>query len=125
MTTDAPNAAAPRTDDPQRRPLVLTMVCLVGWGTVALGAARIVTRWQAFQELSPLRAAATVLALTVIVAVLVGYWRMRRWGVWLLALTLAARVAASVGTALPLRAVDLVLPVTILALGVVFFKRLR
>ena len=66
-----------------------------------------------------------MLALAVIVAALVGYWRMRRWGVWLLALAVTARAAASLSTTLPLRPADLAVPVILLAAGLGFVQRLR
>lgn len=118
-----PITCAPNVDR-QRRPLSLTLLCLLGWLAIAFAAARIVTGWEAFIELPPAHVAGALAALAVTALALAGYWMMRRWGLWLVVVAALARVVSGLTDVLPLRPADLLWPGVIVLLGLVYYRRL-
>ncbi|UCF19768.1 MAG: hypothetical protein JSU87_17955 [Gemmatimonadota bacterium] len=118
--TDHSDANEPRVE----RPLALTVLCLLGWLAVALAAWRIVTQWDVFSRLPSAHVAGAPLALVVTAVSLLGYWKMRRWGLWLISAGLLARILTGFTGTLPLRPLDLMWPVVMVLLGLSYFRRL-
>lgn len=108
-----------------RRPLLLTGVCLLGWLAILIVALRIATRWDVYQSLPAWRLGATALALGLGAGALLGYWRMRRWGLWLLVVAILGRAVLGAINLAPLGAADLVFPVALLLAGSLYVRRLR
>lgn len=108
-----------------RRPLLVTGVCLLGWLAILLVVARIATRWDVYQTLPGWRLAATALALGLGTAALLGYWSMRRWGLWLLVAAILGRVGIGVAGWATLRATDFAWPAALLLAGLLYVRRLR
>jgi hypothetical protein len=108
-----------------RRPLPLTLFCMLGWLAIAFAVGRIVSQWEAFSALPPVQVFGAPVALAVAAVALVGYWLMRRWGLWLALIAVLARVVAGLVGTLPLQPADLIWPGVIVVLGLVYFRRLR
>lgn len=105
------------------RPLLLTIVCFVGGLALVLGALRIGARWSAFNTLSLGLRLATTAALAAAAATLVGYWRMRRWGLWVIGLVTVARGIAGLAGAAPMHGADFVLPALLGLTGLAYWRR--
>jgi hypothetical protein len=63
-------------------------------------------------------------AIAATVAALVGLWRMRRWGVVLIGVLLAARAGYSLLTAAPWNPAGLAGPVLLLLIGALYWRRM-
>lgn len=113
------------TESRMPRPLALTVLCLVGWLAIAVSAGRIATQWEVFSQLPAAHVIGAPLALAIPATSLVGYWVMRRWGLWLILLGTLARVAVGSVGALPLRPADLIWPGVIVLFGLAYFRRLK
>jgi hypothetical protein len=107
------------------RPLPLTVLCLLGWLAIALAVVRIIARWDAFSTLPSTHLASALLALAIAALALLGYWYLRRWGLWLALLAGIARAAAGLAGVLALRPADLFWPGVIVLFGLVYYRRLR
>lgn len=107
------------------RPVSLTIVCVVGWALLLAAMARIGTSWDSLLHLSAGRAFAGIAATLALAIALLGYWRLRRWGLWLVALTILARFGISALSRLPLQPADIALPVFLVIIGALYWKRLR
>ena len=107
------------------RPLPMTLVCTVGSLLVLAAVARILARWEQFQALTAARQAATIGALALTAATLFGYWGMRRWGLWVVSITLAGRAMVGAAGWIPLKLTDLVMPGCLLLVGLAYARRLR
>ena len=108
-----------------RRPLPLTVLCLVGWLVIAVAASRIAIHWPVIRTLPPAHVVGAPVAIAVSAVSLIGYWLMRRWGLGLILLGTLIRVAVSLAGTLPVRLVDLLWPGVIVSFGLVYFRRLR
>jgi hypothetical protein len=108
-----------------RRPLPVAVLCLLGWLLLGLAGWRILARWGVFESLPRIRAIGGPAALLLAAVILWGYWRMRRWALWVAALGLMARVALSISGMLPLRPLDLIWPGLLLFPGLAYYRRLR
>lgn len=107
------------------RPLPLTLVCIIGSLLLLAAAVRISARWDQFQALTAARQAAALGALALIATTFVGYWRMRRWGLWVISVALAGRALVGATGWIPLKLPDLALPACILLAGLAYARRLR
>ncbi len=107
------------------RPTLLTWVCLLGWVGIAVAAAGIVIQWRTFITLPIAYLVGAPAALLVTAAALYGYWRLRRWGLWLIAFGTATRLIATLVGAIPLGRWDLVWPSLIVVVGLGYLRRLR
>ncbi len=105
--------------------MLLTWVCLVGWVGIAVAAAGIVVQWRGFRSLPIGYVVGAPAALLVTGAALYGYWRLRRWGLWLIAFGTAIRLMATLLGAIPLGRWDLVWPSLLVIVGVAYLRRLR
>lgn len=112
-------------DDPKRRPWPIGILCVIGWLGIAVAAARILQHWRALADLPTARVMGAPVALTVSAVALLGYWRMRRWGLYLMLAGVLVRVITGITGTLPLRPLDLLWPGVILLLGLVYYRRLR
>lgn len=109
----------------RRRPLPLTLLCLLGWVAIVLASAQIVTSWIVFTDLPPEHVVGALAALGVTAVALVGYWMMRRWGLWLMVIAALARIASALMNAIPARPTDLIWPGVVMLLGLVYYRRLH
>ncbi len=110
--------------DKPRRPLPLTLFCLLGWAGAAFAAARIVAQWETFSALPTSQVIGAPAALAVGALALVGYWLMKRWGFWLAVIATLARILASLAATLPLRPADLIWPAVVVLVGLFYFRRM-
>lgn len=109
---------------PRRRPWPLTVLCLLGWSLVAVAVVRLAVRWRAFADVGTGVAVGGGVALAVTVIALVGYWRLKRWGLWLVLLGTGLRLAGGAWGAPPLRTTDLLWPAILLLVGFAYYRRL-
>jgi len=98
---------------------------LVGWVGIALAATGMAIQWRTFTALPLGYVVGALAALVVTAAALYGYWRMRRWGLWLIAFGTAIRLTATLVGALPLGRWDLVWPSLLVVVGLGYLRRLR
>lgn len=113
------------TDDPER-PLLLTLACVLGWAVVAISLARIAADPEGLARLPLGHQAAGVTPPLALGVALVGYWRMRRWGPWLVAALLGARVLLGLTTeAFPLRLTAVAVPAALLVLALPYLGRME
>jgi hypothetical protein len=113
------------TEGKMPRPLALTVLCIVGWLAISVAAGRILVQWEVFSELPAAHVIGAPLALAIPAASLLGYWVMRRWGLWLILLGTLARVGAGIVGVLALRPADLIWPGVIVLFGLAYFRRLK
>ncbi len=127
MPLNAPDSMQDESGAPvtARRPAGLTAACIVGWLLLAIAVAGIAARWDVLRGISAGRQAAALALPVALLATLIGYWRLRRWGVWVVLIGLLARLGASVVGSLPIRPADLILPAAILVVGALYWRRLR
>jgi hypothetical protein len=120
-------SSAPASDIESRagRPLPLTLLCLLGWLAVVVTGARVIARWDVFGALPWAHAIGATLALAVTAVSLLGYWRMRRWGLWVILAGTLARIAAGLVGALPMRPADFLWPAVAVLFGLIYYGRLR
>ena len=106
-----------------RRPPAITIVCALGALAVCISAVRLaMAPWAVPPTPGQLALALTALAVTV--SALFGMWRMRRWGVLLIALALGARVAYGVVGHVAWNLPALVGPIVLLLVGLAYLKKM-
>ena len=107
-----------------RRPVAITIVCALGALAVCISAVLFAgDSWWAVPPTPGQRALAfTVLAVTA--TALFGMWRMRRWGVLVIALMLGARVAYGVVGHLAWNLPALAGPTAMLLVGLAYVRRM-
>lgn len=82
-------------------------------------------QWRAFTALPIGYLVGAPAALVVTAAALYGYWRLRRWGLWLIAFGTAVRLTATLVGFIPLGRWDLVWPSLLVVVGLGYLRRLR
>lgn len=107
-----------------QRPRVLAVLCVLGWVGVAVAVAALIFRPNAIAEASPAQLVAGTIALAGSALALAGYWLLKRWGIWLAAAAAVARVVTGGLDLFPLRLTDLVWPAVIVAVGLLYIRRL-
>lgn len=112
-------------DSHPRQPWLITILCIIGWLGVLAATVRIVIQWDTLRTLPTIHVVGAPVALAVTAVALLGYWRMRRWGLWLILTGLVARAATGLTGALPIRPADLAWPGLILIVGLIYYRRLR
>ena len=107
-----------------QRPLAISAVCVVGAiaGLIAAVLFSVNGLWAVPPTTGQKALALSSVAVTA--AGLYGMWRMRRWGVGLLALGLAARVAYGLAAGLPWNPPALAGPVLMLLVGLVYLRKM-
>lgn len=55
---------------------------------------------------------------------MVGYWRMRRWGVYLYAAGFAVGTLFGILTRVPFTVIGTVVPILVVAVGVFYYRRM-
>ncbi len=107
------------------RPLAITVVCGLGAIAAVVTAALFALNgvWAVPPTGGQRLLALALVALTA--AALVGLWRMRRWGVLVLALLLAARILYGLAAQAPWNLPALAGPALMLAVGLVYLPRMR
>ncbi len=108
----------------RKRPLLITLICLLGGGAVLVAAAQVATRWGLMLRESLAGSIAAVAGLIISAACLYGLWRMKRWAVLVFALALGARILYGLFGGPPLSVDRLVGPGLILGVGLVYWKRM-
>jgi hypothetical protein len=63
-------------------------------------------------------------SLAVMLLAAVGYWRMRRWGVYLYAVAFALGTLLGVIAGLPFTITSVLVPMVVIGIGVVYFVRM-
>jgi hypothetical protein len=93
---------------------------------IAAVAASILLRGGALSTLPATHLIGAGLALSGSAVALLGYWRLQRWGLWLILLVAAARmVSGLVGVLPPLSPSDFLWPAVIVAIGLAYHRRLN
>ncbi len=108
----------------RRRPVAITLVCLLGGVAVLVASAQVVTRWRLMSQESLAGSIAALAGLIISAACLFGLWRMKRWAVLVFALALGARILYGLFGGPPLSVARLVGPALILGVGLVYWKRM-
>jgi hypothetical protein len=101
------------------------LLCLAGWLVLAIATAGVLFHPEALDELPAPLAVAAAFALGGAALALLGYWLMRRWGLWLILIVTLARVVSGLAGTLPLQAADLLWPAVVAVVGLVYYRRLR
>ncbi len=109
----------------RRRPLAITLVCLLGGVAVFVASAQVVMRWRLMSQESLAGSIAALAGLIISAACLYGLWRMKRWAVLVFALALGARLIYGVFGGPPLNVARLVGPALILGVGLAYWRRMR
>ena len=108
-----------------RRPLLVSIVCALGALAAAVTAGLFaVDAWWAVPP-TPGQRALAFAALAVTVTALVGMWTMRRWGVYVVALLFAARIAYGLTGHLAWNLSALAGPTVILLVGLAYLRRMH
>ena len=111
---------------PQNRPLAITVICIIGFLGFGLS---LFTMPALYGTLTATYGAwygpfwVASLALTLVS--LIGYWLMKKWGVFLYIGTFIAGTAVGVLQGIPFTPLGLVVPLLISALGLVYLRRMR
>ena len=113
-------------DDPtnhtdKRRPLAVTVLCLVGAVTVSIAAiAGLIRDVQHASSLIPVHLAGS----GAVLAAFMGIWRMRWWGILLYALAIAGNltILAGAGT---VRWPHIAVPIAIASIVLCYYRRLQ
>ena len=109
----------------QKRPLAITIVCVIGFLAFGLSLFTVPTLYGALTATygawyGPFWLAS--LALTL--ASLIGYWLMKKWGVFLYIGTFIAGAAVGVLQGIPFTLLGLVVPLLVSVLGLVYLRRM-
>jgi hypothetical protein len=105
------------------RPRTLIALCIIGWSAIALAVGSVILRSDLLAALPEAEAVGGTIALAGSAVALLGYWRMRRWGLWLILAVACARVIAGWLDLFPLRLTDLVWPAIIVVVGLYYYRR--
>ena len=111
-----------------QRPLLITIVCIFGFiGFATMFVALLIPsiRNLLVQRHGILFIFLSALTLIFGVAGLIGYWKMNRWGIYLY--FIMAIISFGSGFLLNIRTklLDYVLPLVIIGIGLVYFKRMK
>ena len=82
-----------------RRPAIITIICILGFAGVALssfGYLIPVSRELLIQKYGVLGSSISAISLIFILASLIGYWQMRKWGVYIYSIGFVIGVAYSI-----------------------------
>lgn len=111
-------------DRMNKRPLAITALCILGTLAALYAAVLFLsTRMWGVPPTTGERAVALA-AIALALAALYGMWRMRRWGVVLLATALVARLAYALAAQQPLNVAALAGPGVVLLVGIVYLRRM-
>ena len=107
-----------------RRPLAVTIVC--AFGAIAALVTAVLFAVDSLWAVPPTpgQRAVAFAALAVMAAALYGMWRMRRWGVLVIALMLGARVAYGVVGHLAWNPTALAGPTVMLLVGLAYLRKM-
>jgi hypothetical protein len=98
---------------------------MLGWAALALAALLILGQFNILVSAAPARLISGLAVLALAATALWGYWSLRRWGLWVASMIMAARVAAGAAGVLTLRPGDLAWPAALLLVGLFYYRRLR
>ena len=107
-----------------RRPLAVTIVCALGAIAALITAVLFAVPSLWAVPPTPGQRALAFAALAVTVGALLGMWRMRRWGVLVIALMLGARIAVGLAGLLPWNGTALAGPTLMLLVGLLYLRKM-
>ncbi|HEX9727613.1 MAG TPA: hypothetical protein VGA37_03795 [Gemmatimonadales bacterium] len=108
------------------RPWPITLICVIG--VLAAAVAILVALVQDATGALPRSTAAVpiiVLSVGISLTSLWGYWRMRRWGVWLMTTGLVVTTALTVAAGRAPRPDSMTAPMLMLVIGLAYYRRMR
>ncbi len=106
-----------------KRPLLLTILCVLGV-LGCLYAAILILAGNWLVPPTAAERAAALIAVAVALISLIGLWRMRRWGLILLAVALVGRTAFAMASRQPWLTPAIIGPVAILLVGLLYVRRM-
>jgi hypothetical protein len=101
---------------------LLSAFCILGWLATVFVVSGVVLQSGLRASLGATQAAGAGTALAGSAIALVGYWQMRRWGLWLILFVASARIVAGFSGLFPLRLTDLIWPAAIAVVGVFYYR---
>ena len=108
------------------RPILITIICVIGIGAVLLSLPAIPRMATVLREsYGAWYVVVWVISLLITVVSLVGYWLMRRWGVYLYVTTFVAGTALGLAAGLPFTLPSVIVPLAISAIGAAYFRRMK
>lgn len=111
--------------DTSERPILITGLCVIGIGALLLTLPFIPSMAATFTESYSWYAPVWVSSLLITFVSLVGYWLMRRWGVYLYTTAFLVGTALGIVAGLPFTVRGVVVPLGVIAVGAVYFRRMR
>lgn len=112
----------------KKRPIVITVICVVGF----LGALLLLfvllfpnTRDILIQLYGKKFLYMILANLCLGLTGLIGFWKMRKWGVYFYALMIISSVASSIVMKLPQNKIGYIIPLVIIGTGIYYFRDMR
>lgn len=109
----------------QKRPLAITIICLIAF--LALGVSLFMLP-SLYRTLTTTYASwygpVWLASLALSVVSLIGYWRMKKWGVFLYILTAVGSTVIGLQQGLPFTWLNLAAPLLVSILGLVYLRRM-
>ena len=108
------------------RPLAITIFCIIGIGILVVSLLAIPTVATLLTEkVGAWYAPFLIVSFLITLACFIGYWMMKRWGVYLYTAIFAIGTAVSVFFGLPISLPGLIVPVLVIILGFAYIKRMN
>lgn len=110
----------------RERPTIITIFCIVAFIAFALSLLSLPTMLGAFSEAYGAWYVPTWLASLVLTCIsIIGYWQMRKWGVYLYTTVFVLGIGVGLISGLPFTIVGTVVPMLIIAIGFYYQKRMH
>ena len=108
------------------RPVPITIICIIGIAIVLLSLPSFPRMARILKEVyGDLYVLFWVTSLFITVTSLIGYWLMRRWGVYLYAATFVIGTAYGLVAGIPFTLGGVLVPIGISAIGIAYIRRMR
>jgi hypothetical protein len=108
------------------RPIAITVFCIIGIGLIVLSLVAVPNIADLLTEkVGGWYVPFLIASLLITLACFIGYWMMKRWGVYLYTAIFAIGTAVSVFFGLPVSLPGLIVPVLVIILGFAYIKRMN
>ncbi len=108
-----------------RRPVVITVFCILGMGIMLLSLLAAPQMVKLLKEsIGPWYVPIWIASVVITIVSLIGYWLMRRWGVYLYTATFIAGTVFGLIFGIPFSVPGLLVPFVVIALGFSYFRRM-
>ena len=110
-----------------KRPIIITIVCILGFlgaAVMLLGLLSPSARTQLIKQYGTIMIPISMLSFSFFLAGIIGYWKMRKWGVYFYSVMAIISIGSGILLNLQTGILSYIIPIVIIGIGIIYYNRM-